>query len=402
MQIALHHGRLQFEYIQSDLSELKENPHARRHLKQCLFRAAVREHAARRVSALIEEAVPRLAVLAMFATPIVWMRWTGASVPQRLLRLLPGDRGVAELVIAWVIFAIAQVAVISLALGLIFLPMILAANGVRRREMGLLQSVLAIPTLALLVILANGEASSTLDILWAAAAAAILIGAATLLLVVFMQLFIEWAIEKWHIRAQPDAFVMWHYAMLIWLLRTGARRWYHRDFQRNVLIRLEIVALAFERYWHRQARGGDAVTKEWLRSRCVRIAAAIRSLKLWVLSPKRDSREQLIMRLVDDLNVIAIGEIDRLSQKDVTSRPVGAKLRGVMRAALVALSPTAGVWIVQHSSLKLEVSMLPWLTAAALGWAMISLLAALDPMLASKLTMLRDVRSFLRLPGTGN
>jgi hypothetical protein len=206
----------------------------------------------------------------------------------------------------------------------------------------------------------------------------------------------------------PDSVLIHHLVDTVYTIERAHQQWTELEVKRAVIANLEAMARCVETDLPRQLATGDVSTDIWLNDRAAQIAAALRSLKKWVLTPMLDTRTQLCERLLQTFAQILSGDWDALERAvpERVSRPArirsvfGATLR-LVRLVVVALLPVSALWgyqVVTQTELPLPWSSL-WLPT--IGWAVLTLLILLDPQLGSKTTVMKDWLPMFGLPKPG-
>jgi hypothetical protein len=82
----------------------------------------------------------------------------------------------------------------------------------------------------------------------------------------------------------------------------------------KLLENLEEASRCAERDLCRIAYGSDPATNAILTVKAARVAAAVHSLKLWIMTPKADTKEQFTRRVADMVVCVLRGHLDRLEK----------------------------------------------------------------------------------------
>jgi hypothetical protein len=147
--------------------------------------------------------------------------------------------------------------------------------------------------------------------------------------------------------------------------------------------------------------GRDRFSSRWNQQEYLRRASGIRDLKKWVLLPKAETCDYLEQKLRCILQLTAIGDWDGLPQADLPEdAPVSWWRRAAMiiRSVIIAGIPPVAVFIF-GKYLPQQGDFKNYVTGAAWIWALISLLAMLDPRFGEKLSAFKDLPSFLPFGG---
>lgn len=147
------------------------------------------------------------------------------------------------------------------------------------------------------------------------------------------------------------------------------------------LWKLETAARILEHDVPRQVRTFDQRTAEWLSRRCTGAAEALRHMKRYVLSPAGNGTEHLSRLLRQQLAALATDNWHGL----VWREPPGKQARSrkdtalaVGRVVAVALLP-AGSLFALSPWLDFGDGIFRWARLVVFGWAVLSVLLALDP-----------------------
>lgn len=209
---------------------------------------------------------------------------------------------------------------------------------------------------------------------------------------------IEYALKRRRNAMHPDAVLVTGLLEILWLVERQPAKWTDLHFKRQLLSRLEEVASCIQHDLPRMLRTRDVATDLWLRGRAEQIAAAFRALKKWVSTPMADTRDQFIGRIADSLVHASAGDWDALTRMEVEqlSRPqLRSRVLVALRVFLIAAIPMVVLWVVQRTPLALEAPAAGYASAGVFVWAALTVLAALDPLLAAKLAAFKDVSAVL-------
>lgn len=175
-------------------------------------------------------------------------------------------------------------------------------------------------------------------------------------------------------------------------------------FKRELMSRLERIAVTIEHYLYRKLPSGDVATDTWYREMVKQVAATFREQKKWILSPKPDTRDQFIRCLADSLVCVASGNWDGLERTEPQKFSVPKLWRSrvviLLRTLLIGSAPLSVLWVVQQTPLALKEPTSQYVAIGGLIWAMLTLIAALDPLFRDKIIALKDVVQLLSPPKT--
>jgi hypothetical protein len=202
----------------------------------------------------------------------------------------------------------------------------------------------------------------------------------------------SYAFGRWQRASFPDAYACLRLHDALIQTEDPANWWEGLPFRRGLLADLESAARCIEHDLPRALRSGDATTDEWFRTTMSRASAALRAKKKWLLSPRPDTRDHFASAIAQTLLHLAEGDWDALEQTDPERLPrleaVGNWAATWPKALLFAALPALGIWALRsHFPTYLPEEYVKWAVPLAAVWAWISLTAALDPHLDTKLDM---------------
>jgi len=198
----------------------------------------------------------------------------------------------------------------------------------------------------------------------------------------------------------PEAVVSDRLLQMLTVLRF-ASDWRDLSKRSQLLGQLEDAATCIESGLPRRLRSGDAMSDLWLRERATRMAAALRKLKLWVATPKDDTRQILLERIKADLVRVASGNWDELAEAE--ARRISFRIRAALiaRDLTIALLPFCAVVCLSCSLHRwypdlAEPHILNALLGGCLLWLIYRAIIMLDPRLSTEGVKFLDF-----LPGWG-
>jgi hypothetical protein len=198
----------------------------------------------------------------------------------------------------------------------------------------------------------------------------------------------------------PDSIIVTELLHILRIASGPPVAWASLRIRREIIARLETVALCVQYGLPRQLGGSDVVTNLWIKEQTHEMASAFRSLKRWVASPRSDTQEQFTKRIAVSLVHYARGEwdlLERLSPGNL-SRPLRrAQVLSAVKTVIVGVVPLLGLFAVQHSSLRIEGGAADYLKVGAFLWAALTYISLLDPTYNVKLTALKEIMSILPL-----
>jgi hypothetical protein len=165
----------------------------------------------------------------------------------------------------------------------------------------------------------------------------------------------------------------------------------------------EEVAHCVEYNLPRRLRSGDTRTNAWLTETTNEIAAALREQKKMLLIFKPGTRTQFLVHITTNLIHAFNGNWDELTKDKPEKIPFSqiwrTRVAELLRMLFAAGSPLILMWGVQQTSLALRGTLFETIIIIAIIWAILSLLAAFDPLYSAKIVSLKDIVQFLPMPG---
>lgn len=177
--------------------------------------------------------------------------------------------------------------------------------------------------------------------------------------------------------------------------RTTAPLAWRRNF---MLWRLEVTARLLERDVLKQIPVLDSQTAKWLGQRLTGAGESLRNAKKHVLSPTGASWDHLYRLLNQQLTAVATSNWGNLAWRKPATEPPrsrGQKALNAARLIAIAVLPVAslgilGIWI------RLDTALLSWIWIAAVLWAVVTVLSALDPAVRDKIETIRSIATLAR------
>jgi hypothetical protein len=197
----------------------------------------------------------------------------------------------------------------------------------------------------------------------------------------------------------PDALLVDRLIKLLFIADQRPKWWTSLDAKREMLSTLEEAAICFERFIPRRLRTGDFSSDTWVKETSAQIAAALRSLKKWIVTPKTDTNERFVARIASTLQNSVGGDWDSLERIDPEKVPelrlLRFRARAFLRTIFISALPLSLVLIVQKTPLALSDSLVGYAKVGGLLWAAIALLSVLDPLYESRMKDLTQFIPFL-------
>ena len=196
----------------------------------------------------------------------------------------------------------------------------------------------------------------------------------------------------------PDALFI-HILMLILLnLQWGDKYWNELKFKKSIISYLEDSAKLIQFHLSRQLTSGDSYIDLWASQTTTRIAFALRNLKKWIITPKLDTREYFIMKIVDIFTNAVLGNWDAIEQQSLemvyTPSPLIYRIGAFFHTLFIALTPALIFIFVQLTPLKLNSSIKEYIILGTIIWACLTIIAALDPLFSEKISAIKDITKY--------
>ncbi len=203
---------------------------------------------------------------------------------------------------------------------------------------------------------------------------------------IFVGIFVA---QQWD-RNFPTALLLVHHLRILAAVE-DPREWTDVGRRRRIVDRLEEIATCIEHDWVKGWAVDDIHTQSWIHDIGFKIAASYRSLKMWIMTPKADTRDRLIDRVKQQKLALLNGDWDSLRRGDPPPVIEENRLRdlsALLRNMAIALLPISSLWAARW--LHLDVSIVPagawWMCYV---WLIVGLLLVLDPKLSSRTEAVR-------------
>jgi len=203
-------------------------------------------------------------------------------------------------------------------------------------------------------------------------------------------------------RKNPVAFFMERVLLVAESIAFDESAWHRVDGKALLMKRLEEAARIVEKDFPDTLRSADFSTDALLKTRFDQIAAALREKKLWIATPKSDTRERLRDWLAHTLESAIEGDWDSLELAERAGRP-SRSLREVaissVRGVFTALGPVAIYWAAKRWDLLPHEDWTQYLGVGVVVWAIFAILFAMDPQLGERIEAFQKLTSIV--PGFG-
>lgn len=176
---------------------------------------------------------------------------------------------------------------------------------------------------------------------------------------------------------------------------------------KTVLIKsIEEIAGCLEYALPRRLRSGDVITDIWLEDMTKQVATALREKKMWILTPRKDTRDYLLRSLVSTLVCIVEGNWDDLERVEPKKLPRPA-VRSVivnllfktLKTSFWAVLPAMAFIGFQLTPLATTGALRGYITVGLIVWFVLTFVVAFDPNFSAKFSALKDMKSLLSPTG---
>lgn len=197
----------------------------------------------------------------------------------------------------------------------------------------------------------------------------------------------------------PDTVVIVGLFNILYMAEKQPGRWTDLDFKRDVMRRLERIALCIEHDLPRRLRSGDDGTDGWLDKTSLNMATALREKKKLLLTPGLDARERLLESLRNCFFSAVTNNWDGLEKVEpgqVLRKQWHLQVLDYLQTFVRGAMPLLILWIVQQTNLALKGTAADTAMLAVLGWLGLTLLIKFDPLSKDKLDALKQVKDLLK------
>jgi hypothetical protein len=202
----------------------------------------------------------------------------------------------------------------------------------------------------------------------------------------------------------PDDLIASYLMSAIVEARSRTEHWSDLRSRRSILYDIEMCARCIDYYLPRALRPYDHDTWTWQMAEGRRIAGAIRKLKTLLIMPAPDSREKFLQRATETLYSIAVGDWSSLEQVESVEIPaveprltLRRRIAGLLSGMARALTPLAlAIAATQVTFGSMEGPLVTggianYLLGATALYAALVLIMAIDPELASRVRVAREI-----------
>ena len=194
-------------------------------------------------------------------------------------------------------------------------------------------------------------------------------------------------------RRNPRAALLATLADLLWEIGHPDNR-NHLEIRAHWIWLLEIAATRMQKDMPRTLGSHDPATDVWLAERALGAATALRRLKRHIAAPGPQSWDRLIGELRHEATALATGDLRALRWvqpplPELARKGLRHKVLVVLRVAVAIAVPLAAAVAFQVLDLGSRYVTVAWVVSIA--WAIIYLLATIDPTMPAKIELARGV-----------
>jgi hypothetical protein len=203
--------------------------------------------------------------------------------------------------------------------------------------------------------------------------------------------FLETRFERSTRRMFPTAVIVNELVDLLYQTETKSKRWPEVDFRRELLFRLNVIAVCIERHLSQSLLTDEEIVNGKIKETCARIAADVRATASSVVFSKRDTEETFKTYLTQCLIHVDGGQWGLMKQTKPqavsTPKRLRTRAKAILTGVLSASIPLVGLVFLWRWSI-VEGPLLGYLTGGSVAWAALSLISQLDPDYGNKLRAL--------------
>ncbi|NRD51628.1 hypothetical protein [Corallococcus exiguus] len=199
---------------------------------------------------------------------------------------------------------------------------------------------------------------------------------------------------------RPEATVIDRLFSLLTLLEKHPDRGLDSKEKKEILKEIDGAADAVSQLFKEHARASSQDTAIWSRTRGEEFAGSVRALTKWILTPDRNTRENIKKQAASNFLCAVRGDWDSFSRTPIPSQPhkllSKENIIFTLRTILSSATPITILFALN------EIKIIPEQTSSyfAVGaylWSALTLLAHLDPNYSSKLSALKEAAQALSI-----
>ncbi|NPD22028.1 hypothetical protein [Corallococcus exiguus] len=199
---------------------------------------------------------------------------------------------------------------------------------------------------------------------------------------------------------RPEATVIDRLLSLLVLLEKHPDRGLDSREKKEILKRIDDTADAISQLFKEHARVSSKDTATWSRNRGEEFAGSVRALAKWIITPDRNTRENIKNKISSNFLCAARGDWDNFSRIQISSQPhkllSAGNIISTLRTLLSSATPIAILFALNKINIIPEQTS-NYFAAGAYLWSAITLLAHLDPNYSSKLSALKEAAQALSI-----
>jgi hypothetical protein len=200
----------------------------------------------------------------------------------------------------------------------------------------------------------------------------------------------------WHQRKRySDLKIIDNLLLIMVNVENNPTKWTRPDFRKNLLQELEETARFFENDLFYRLQSGSVITDSWTRDRMSSIAAAVRELQKWMITPKLDTREYFLGRISKLFVDFVEGNWDSLPQAEPerlqSSRRWQLYVAKLLRVLVTGLSPLLIFCGIQRTTIAFTGPIVDYVTVWVFMWAILSFFTEIEPRSIEKMKVIKDI-----------
>ena len=182
----------------------------------------------------------------------------------------------------------------------------------------------------------------------------------------------------------------------IWLLERDGRWRYPRD-RSAIATALDRGASTIRGRLFRDFKNTEYTIRLIQNQTASNMAESLREKQLWLATPKKDTRQVLLSHLSSMLIALLQGDWDEFDKVKQFEYPKAKRLTimiDITRILTISVLPLVIVYGGLHFlNLEIELPLRGYVQGAALIWAMLTLITAIDPSIKDKVSEMKDLFS---------
>jgi hypothetical protein len=171
---------------------------------------------------------------------------------------------------------------------------------------------------------------------------------------------------------------------------------------RYTLEALEEASQCLDHYLPQRLRSGDIITDDWFNDSMRQVAAALREKKKWILTPKKDTFDNLAAIMSSTLLCIINGDWDALERKEPDKVILSVRRHAVIdfilkisKVVLLAVLPILVFLGYQLTPFAITGAAQGFVIVGLILWVGLTFLVRFDPDVNAKVQLLKDAKTLL-------